>query len=152
MTLQEYRDQLDPSGIWSIAQNKPTLIASDLEPLGIPREITYSILLGRGVFKWLAVRRDLIGLKDSWKSRVTATIAVIRKAKQAGDWQQLMYQRGYLRAYEEARSDIRDLCHSERFRVQDNDSAAQRFLQQLGETTGIGEEDLRDNTSRYDER
>lgn len=135
MTLQvpEYRGQLDPLAIWGIAQNKPTLIARDLEPLGVPVSTTYSILLGRGVFKWLAVRRDLIRLKITWKARVTATIGAIREAKRARDQQKLMYLRGYLKGYEEARADVRALCHSERFRVQDNDSAAQRFLQQLDE-------------------
>ena len=130
----DYFSQLNPSDIWGIRQNKPTLIAQDLQAYGVPRKVTYSVLLGRGVFKWLAVRRDLIKLKNVWKARITGTIAAIREAKAARDKEQWAYYRGYLRAYEEARAEVRALCHSERFRAPDFDSGAQRFLAELAPT------------------
>lgn len=126
-----YFQQLTPKSIWNIRQNKPTLIVRDLKEYDVPADIAYSILLGRGVFKWLAVRRDLIKLKNIWKERVTATIARIHTAKREHDQVQLAYQRGYLKAYEECRSEVRALCHSERFRAPDFDRSAQRFLELL---------------------
>jgi len=134
--MLEYFQRLNPRDIWNIGQNRPSLIARDLEHWGVPPRVTYAILLGRGVFKWLAVRRDLIKLKNVWKSRITQTIADIRRAKQDRDPLRLAYLRGYLRAYEEARGEVRTLCHSSRFRAPDCDKGAQRFLQSLCEEEG----------------
>jgi len=128
----DYSSYLNPRDIWLIRQNKPSLIARDLQKFGIPPATTYSILLGRGVFKWLAVRRDLIRLKDVWKGRVRETLKAIREAKREKDWRQLAYLRGYLKAYEEARAEIRKLCHSDRFRAPDFDRGARKFLEGLG--------------------
>lgn len=127
-----YAHRLNPRDIWCVRQNKPTLIVRDLAQYGVPSQIAYGILLGRGVFKWLAVRRDLIKLKNVWKGRVTATIERIHKAKREHDQAGLAYQRGYLKAYEECRAEVRGLCHSERFRAPDFDSGAQRFLEDAG--------------------
>lgn len=128
-----YASLLNPREIWNIRQNKPTLIVRDLEQYGVPVPVAYSILLGRGVFKWLAVRRDLIKLKNTWKERVTATIASIHKAKREHDQVELAYQRGYLKAYEECRAEVRKLCHSDRFRAPDFDRGAQSFLEEVNE-------------------
>ena len=124
-------ESLTPTGIWSIRQNKPSLVARDLEELGVPREMTHTILLARGVYKWLAVRRDLIKLKDTWKGRVSNALDAIRQAKAEHNHGDLQYWRGYLKAYEEARGEVRALCHSERWRAPDFDEEAQRFLVSL---------------------
>jgi len=124
-----YAAQLNPKDIWNIRQNKPTLIVRDLEAYDVPADVAYSILLGRGVFKWLAVRRDLIKLKNTWKECVTATIARIHKARREHNQAELAYQQGRLKAYEECRAEVRALCHSERFRAPDFDSGAQGFLE-----------------------
>ena len=102
-----YQTDLTPKGINNIEQNKPCLIASDLAALGIPRDTTYSILLGRGVFKWLAVRRDLIRLKNLWRSHITIIIATIKAAKEEGDEYHHAYLKGYLKAYEQCRAEVR---------------------------------------------
>ena len=44
--------------------------SKDLEIFNVPKEITHSILLARGVYKWLGVRRSLIKLKNIWKERI----------------------------------------------------------------------------------
>ena len=128
-----YAPLLNPQEIWNIRQNKPTLIVRDLAAYNVPADAAYSILLGRGVFKWLAVRRDLIKLKNTWKERVTATIERIHKAKREHDQAALAYQRGYLKAYEECRAEVRELCHSDRFRAPDFDRGAQSFLEEVNE-------------------
>jgi len=120
----DYEHMLTPNGIWNIRQNKPVLIARDLERFGVPRDTTFRILLGRGVFKWLAVRRDLIRLKNVWKARCTWAYGAQREQKT--EW-----RKGYIAAYEEARREVRALCHSERFRAPDFDREANEFLREL---------------------
>ena len=110
-------------------QNKPTLIARDfLNWFEIPEEETYAILLKRGVFKWLAVRRLLIKLKNAWKTEITETIERIKLAKTAGDARSLFYLRGYLKALEAHRKQVRALCHSPRVQAPDNDKRAREYL------------------------
>lgn len=130
-----------PDNIWGFAQNKPTLIAKDFEEMfKVPRWVTYQVLVARGVFKWLAVRRDLIKLKNTWRDRITQTIQQIKDAKAYLSWQptpqskqqatlKLAYLRGYLKAMEECRKEVRALCHSERWQAPDFDKDAQRHLE-----------------------
>ena len=131
MATLPYRADLTPKRINSIEQNKPCLIASDLVIFGVPRDITYGILLGRGVFKWLAVRRDLIRLKNAWRTRITIAIEMIWAAKKDGDEYHHAYLKGYLKAYEDCRAEVRAMCHSDRWRCPDNDMHAQDFLARL---------------------
>jgi hypothetical protein len=124
-------ENLNPKNIWELEQNKPSLIAKDFSYFGIPHNITYKILLGRGVFKWFAVRRSLIKLKNEWKERIKITIADIHYTKvhyeEIGAYK-LGYLRGYLRAMEECRGEVRALCHSSRWSAPDFDKEAVLFL------------------------
>lgn len=114
--------------IWQQAQNKPTLVVRDLADYA-PADVVYESLLRRGVFKWLSVRRDLIALKDAWKAIVTQTISTLHAAKSTPhNTYEVAYWRGYLRAYEECRAQVRGLCHSERWRAPDCDAGAQAWL------------------------
>lgn len=116
--------------IWLFAQNKPTLIAEDLKKHGVPESITYTVLLARGVFKWLNVRRELIKLKNEWKTRITQLQDRLfeTKGKQVGNRQ---YMRGYKQALEDCRAEVRALCHSERWAAPDFDRHAQKFLEDM---------------------
>jgi len=71
-------DPLDvsPDNIWQYAQNRPSLICQDLEEW-VPQEVTAKVLMARGVYKWLAVRRELILLKNEWKDELTRLYRVI---------------------------------------------------------------------------
>ena len=126
---------MNRSNIWNFAQNKPSLVVDDLiEMLGHTelgyhmdqeyekglKSNLYSVLLKRGVFKWLAVRRDLIKLKNAWKQEIVGLQG--RKTE---------YQKGYLKALEKCRADVRALCHSDRWRAPDNDRRAQKWLKNL---------------------
>jgi hypothetical protein len=124
-------DPLDVSkdNIWNYAQNKPTLVAKDLELFGVPKKVTYTILLARGVFKWLNVRRSLIKLKDLWKERIKRTYNYQINLKKSKDW-----HKGYRAAMEQCRKEVRILCHSERFTHvgdRDFDRDAFDFIQEL---------------------
>jgi hypothetical protein len=126
-----YKNYLTPKLIWNIEQNKPTLIVKDFERYGISSSIVYSILLGRGVFKWFSVRRNIIKLKNIWKNRITNILESIKIVKQNNNIYKLGYYRGYLKACVECREEIRKLCHSERWQAPDFDKKANMFLNNL---------------------
>ena len=124
MKSLQYIDLLTPSAIWNIEQNKPSLVADDLEAFDVPRDVTYSILLARGVFKWLAVRRELIKLKNIWRDKLTVSY-------RAQENDSTEFRKGYIAAMEECRKEVRILCHSGRFRAPDFDRKANEYLDRL---------------------
>ena len=105
--------------IWNYAQNKPSLIVKDIcsKYPNVDPNFVYEVLLSRGVFKWLAVRRDLIKLKNVWREKITELNR--RKTQQ---------EVGYLKALESCRKEIRSMCHSHRWRAPDFDRQANNFL------------------------
>ena len=109
--------------IWNEEQNKPTLVVRDLSSFVSP-DIVYESLLRRGVFKWLSVRRDLIKIKNVWKSRVTESIKVQKSCTN----HKAEYWRGYRKAVEECRAEVRQMCHSDRWRAPDFDREANNWL------------------------
>jgi len=112
--------------IWAYAQNKPSLVADDLETYGVPREAVHAALLRRGVYKWLAVRRDLIRYKDVLKREIRGLNEHIRTLPRKSVERRVMAAR--LKALEEVRAAIRQMTHSERWRAPDNDREAARLL------------------------
>lgn len=112
--------KVDEKSIWLCAQNKPTLVVRDIKEKypDIDEDFLYEVLLKRGVFKWLAVRRELIKLKHSWKKE----IADLNRKKTEKE-------KGFLKALERCRKQVRDLCHSARFKAPDFDRGANEFLE-----------------------
>ena len=119
--------EVSPENIWQYKQNKPKLIANDLNKLyNIPKNITHKILIARGVYKWLSVRRNLIKLKDVWKTRLTECYLNVNNKPY--DPLERAWKRGYIKALEECRKEIRLLCHSERWQAPDDDKEAQNII------------------------
>lgn len=115
--------------IWCERQNQPTLVVRDLERMlapGVRRDVVYESLLRRGVFKWLAVRRDLIRLKNALRGRITESLA--RQKEKPGPNSRI-YERAYRDCLQQVLAEIRSLCHSERWQAPDNDEAARRWLE-----------------------
>ena len=121
-----------PENIWNYSQNKPSLIAKDFaEIYGIPPEESLRILMARGVFKWLAVRRELIKLKNSWKKQITEyqkrvaglKLEVTLTGKPSANYN-YGYAKGYQAALTQCRNEVRALCHSERWVAPDYDVKA----------------------------
>ena len=112
--------------IWMYAQNKPTLIVKDIVDKypDVDPNFVYEVLLSRGVFKWFSVRRDLIKLKNKWLNEIVK----LNKRKS-------IKEKGYYNALNKCRAQVRKLCHSERFRAPDFDRYANRYLNNLEETT-----------------
>lgn len=130
--METYNGLLTKNNIWNIKQNKPSLIASDFEKYGISRETTHSILLARGVYKWLSVRRKLIVLKNTWLNEINKILVELRIEKHIpNNSYKIGYLRGYLKAYENCRADVRSLCHSDRWQAPDFDRESNRFLEGL---------------------
>jgi hypothetical protein len=108
--------------IWSFAQNKPSLVVKDIieKYPEVDPDFIYKVLLQRGVFKWLSVRRQLIKLKDTMRDEVKK----LNHRKTARE-------KGYHEALIKCRADIRKLCHSERWVAPDFDEKAKKYLTKL---------------------
>lgn len=116
-----------PGNIWSYKQNRPSLIAADLAQLAdVPEELTFRVLMARGVFKWLAARRDLIRLKNVWRDELTRLYRSIERGDIRKGTQEHEQAKGRIAAIEECRKQIRAICHSDRWRCPDNDLKALR--------------------------
>ena len=114
----------DRKNIWNYAQNKPTLVVKDITDKypDVDPNFIYEVLLTRGVFKWFAVRRDLIKLKNIWRNEL---VKLNRKKNKK--------EKGYHDALVKCRRQVRELCHSERFRAPDFDRYANRYLSKIEE-------------------
>ena len=114
---------LSKKTIWNYKQNKPSLIVKDITDKypDICPDFLYSILLKRGVFKWLSVRRDLIRLKEEWRNIVRELCEKEKTHKEIG----------YLKAMEDCRKRVRKLCHSDRWRAPDFDRKANEYLRRI---------------------
>ena len=123
--MLDYNHLVTKELIWNIAQNKPSLIADDLECYGVPRKVTYTVLLARGVFKWLAARRDLIKLKNIWRDELTELYIKAQNRKGSPEHQRII---GRIEALEMCRAQVRSICHSQRYRAPDFDRKANEFL------------------------
>lgn len=133
-----------PDNIEQQRQNRPSLVVRDIVAFwDIPAHFIYDVLLRRGVFKWLSVRRDLIKLKDDWRDRVSMCYLILsmyNNAKREDDPTALPdtltffgnrshdWWKGYTYCLEERRREVRDLCHSPRWVAPDNDRHAQTHI------------------------
>ena len=117
---QKKKGECTKSNIWEYKQNKPSLIIKDIVEKypDIDEEFLYEVLLKRGVFKWLAVRRDLIKLKEKWREEI----------RDLNEKSKTQKEKGILNTLVRCRQEIRKLCHSERWRAPDFDRKANKFL------------------------
>ncbi len=128
--MRENLSPLDvtPGTVENYRQNRPTLVARDLGALGVPKAHSYAILMARGVFKWLAIRRDVIRLKNKWKIEISDLLRHLRIAKASGDQREIAHLRGEIAALVRCRGEVRVLCHSKRWQCPDCDPEAARWM------------------------
>lgn len=123
---------VDTQNIANYKQNKPILIARDLNKLyGVPIEDTLKILLARGVFKWLWVREALIEYKDDLKHELTMTIEKSKYAKYKKDWSRHQQLKGKIKTLVEVRKEIRSMCHMDRWCCSCKDKYSLWFIAKL---------------------
>lgn len=123
--------KISPKTIWNYKQNKASLIVNDLVGKDADTETRsgiYKILLARGVFKWFAARRQIIRLKNEWKEAINWSLVAQKEARGAGKISEVHWQRGYRAGLEQARKQIRAVCHSDRWSVDPKDSKALDWL------------------------
>jgi hypothetical protein len=111
--------------IHSYKQNRPDLICKDFKKIfGISEKLTARILMARGVYKWLAARRDFIKLKDEIKDELTILYGQVGNLSGKERYQ----MQGRIKALEDCRKKIRSICHSHRWRIPDNDKNSWRLF------------------------
>lgn len=110
--------------IWNFRQNKPSLVVNDIikKYPEIDPDFIYTVLLQRGIFKWLSVRRDIIKLKNE----MLVEIKNLNHKKTSEE-------KGYYKAVIKWRKKIRKLCHSARWVAPDFDQKANKFLKSVSE-------------------
>lgn len=122
--------EVSQNNIWCYEQNRPILIARDLNNhYGIPITSTLRILMARGVFKWLANRRHLIKLKDSIRKQLSELQSNQRQLKKT-NYCLYLETKGRIKALTEIRAEIRKICHSERWQFVDIDKTSQRIMEE----------------------
>lgn|SRR5574341_310052 len=101
------------------------------------------ILLRRGVYKWLAVRRDLIRYKHTLKDLENVMLehthlikamgtALGKEARHNSDYLKLRSEgKGILKTMQRIRKDLRAMTHSDRLRAPDNDRMAQDYVNKV---------------------
>lgn len=140
--------EVTPKNIWEYPQNKPSLIIEDFKKIyNVPPESTFKILMARGVCKWLSVRKNLIKIKNKWKKEITninKEIPLIKNKLNNHNNISKHYYYGYLKGYkkalEECRNDIRKLCKSERWQVPDFDN---KIFKLIESRAGQGREEIK---------
>lgn len=118
---------VSPKNIWEFRQNKPSRICRALSYFGVPPKVTAQILMAHGVYKWFAVRRDLIRLKNKWKKEISIRYVEIKDTSR-GSYRHAQLL-GEISSLEKCRKEVSSLCHSERWRSPDHDPKAMRLLQ-----------------------
>jgi hypothetical protein len=112
--------KVTPITINNFKQNKPSLIAMDLqEHFNVPPDATWRILLARGVCKWMAVRKLLIRYKHELKQDIRSAQARIAACKKMKKHQELAWARGYLAATVSHKKRLRALFRSRRWFTND---------------------------------
>jgi len=117
---------VDRERIWNYEQNVPDLIVDDIiefwykEGFDIYREeeirnFLYSVLLKRGVNKWLFVRKLLIRYKKLLVEQIHEEEKKMKEAKKRKDWKEYYYHKGRLSVLGEVRKDLKLLCCTPRW-------------------------------------
>ena len=121
--------------IWNFKQNKPSLIVEDIceKYPQVDPNFVYEVLLKRGIFKWLAVRRDLIKLKNFWRDEITELNKILSFAKSYKVSYKFKEEKGMIKMLIKCRQNIRKLCHSDRWTAPDFDRGANKFLKSMEE-------------------
>ena len=102
---------LSPETINNFRQNTPELVIRDARRLldldDNDCQVLRQILLARGINKWLKARRDIIRLKEKYKTRIKELALSYRKYRPE--------DKIAMRLLQEFRACLRKICHSPRW-------------------------------------
>ena len=117
-TIKDY-PEVSPRTIWGFRQNHPELVIRDLrEYLGLDEEqleFVRTVLLARGINKWLKVRRDLIAYKKQKKHAIKQVVAERLTKEKGSSEYRILTER--LKQLNEVRGTLKGLCMTERYQV-----------------------------------
>ena len=142
--------QIDKKQIWNYDQNIPDLIVDDLiSELNIKdneknRNIIYSVLLKRGVNKWLMVRKLLIRLKKLYQEDIKKCQKDLNEAKISENWNEHSNLKSKIKLLDKIREQLKLLCQSPRWVIWN-----QREIG-LVDTIGMTKNDANNWHSLYD--
>ena len=109
--LGGWENGLSPETINNFRQNSPELVIRDAkEMLGLDDDqcnVLKNILLARGINKWLKARLDIIKLKNDIKDEIVELQKIYQKWNPA--------HKQTMRILTRVRSDIRAICHQNRW-------------------------------------
>ena len=114
-------EQISKKQIWNYNQNLPDLVVDDLiSELNIEdnennRDKIYSILLKRGVNKWLMVRKLLIRLKKLYQEDIKKCQNDLNEAKRSEDYTRYSNLKIKIRLLYKIREQLKLLCQSPRW-------------------------------------
>ena len=114
-------EQIDKKRIWNYDQNIPDLVVDDLiaeldiEDTDKNRDIIYSILLKRGINKWLMVRKLLIRLKKLYKEDIKKCQNDLNLAKKSKNWNEYSKIKIKIKILYKIREQLKLLCQSPRW-------------------------------------
>jgi hypothetical protein len=108
--------EVNQQNIWNFRQNNPELIIADARLyLGLNKEqcdLLRTILLARGVNKWLKARRDLIAYKKMVKHQICEV------QKQRSESREAFHKlKPILKLLMEVRRQLKDICKTDRWQV-----------------------------------
>jgi hypothetical protein len=138
--------EVSPKTIWNFKQNNPELVVEDARQyIGLNEEqceLLRTILLARGVNKWLKVRRDLIAYKKQIKHQIKRVTEEIKAAKSLlrddPQNQRIITQRivlkETLKILEAVRGDLKALCMTDRWQIW-RPSTSRRVLKEMNSIT-----------------
>lgn len=130
MDIEEINStEVRPDNIWNFKQNKVSLMV-DLIKNRYPEvetDFLYEVALKTGIFKWLAVRRQLIKLKNELREFDTE-YCLRKKRKLHKTVERMIEDRGKHKMLIFIKEAIRKLCHSDRWQCPDHDSRANEWL------------------------
>jgi len=120
--------EVTPQNIYNFRQSNPELVIKDArEFLGLSEaqcEALRTILLARGVNKWLKARRDLIAYKKQLKHEIKAIEALkieVKSELREGRNYRLYYRyialREKLKLLQRIRADLKSICETPRWQI-----------------------------------
>jgi len=130
MNIEEINSiEVTLNNIWNFKQNKVSLMV-DLIKNRYPEvetDFLYEVALKAGIFKWFAVRRDLIKLKNDLR-KFDTEYCLRRKRKSHKTVERMIEDRGRHKMLIFIKEIIRKLCHSDRWQCPDHDRRANEWL------------------------
>lgn len=138
-TIKDY-PEVSPKTIWNFRQNHPELVIRDLrEYLGLDEEkleFVRTVMLSRGINKWLKVRRDLIAYKKQLRKEIKQTVGDLENTPKFDKKWYLLKER--LKILSGVRGTLKGLCMTERWQIWEKDGHIREGIRKMNSIKASG--------------